>query len=176
MDQMAMYIMLIFLVIFTLYVVFSKDNSGTVDIFTGINDTGVYDNIINDTGVYDNIINDNVIDSTFQIEQQRDEEQRQLLQQRQQQQQQQQQLQRSPRYEFHQGKDSRGYDIIRKGAFANKINALKTWCNMCPKCKGFNTNGYMKSYIKPERGWGNPEVFKQKKNIFATKGLYVKQF
>lgn len=70
-------------------------------------------------------------------------------------------------YAFHQGKDSDGNDIKRVAVLANNVPGLKEWCTKEPACKGFNTNAWMKSVLKPQSLWN---TWTQD----PTKGLYVK--
>jgi hypothetical protein len=55
-------------------------------------------------------------------------------------------------YKFYQGISSTGFDIVNSG-LANNTTALKEWCTNEEKCKGFNTNGWMKYYIQPLEKW-----------------------
>ena len=70
-----------------------------------------------------------------------------------------------PDYSFHQGMDSTGNDI--KNVPGKSPEELKSSCDSVGGCRGFNTNGWLKSVILPEGEWsrwtGEP-----------YKGLYVK--
>lgn len=71
------------------------------------------------------------------------------------------------RYDFYQGMDSGDSDMSGQGGLANNVPALQNWCNSYSTCAGFNTNGWMKSYIRPSNQWYQ----------FSTvpgQGLYVK--
>jgi hypothetical protein len=74
-------------------------------------------------------------------------------------------------YTFYKLVDSNGNDIKQMPALANNVEGLKAWYNADDKCRGFNTNGWMKNVIV------DPSKFNQwaadtPEN--ANKGLYVK--
>ncbi len=73
----------------------------------------------------------------------------------------------APTYTFYQGKDSGGGDIQQVANLADNVAGLKAWCDARSDCKGFNTNGWMKSTIAPSSQWGTW-------TSDATKGLYVR--
>ncbi len=70
-------------------------------------------------------------------------------------------------YAFTQGMDSGGNDIRRSGN-ADNIAELKKECDADPNCKGFNTNGFLKSVVKPVGEW-------YKWTDESNKGFYVKK-
>lgn len=70
-----------------------------------------------------------------------------------------------PNYLFYQGKDSGGNDI---GHFPGTPKEIMIKCNSEPKCKGFNTNGWVKHTILPKDKW-------VKWSGDATKGMYLRQ-
>jgi len=55
-----------------------------------------------------------------------------------------------PGYVFYQGKDSGGNDI---GNFPGTPKEIMIKCNSEAKCKGFNTNGWVKHTILPKSQW-----------------------
>ena len=73
----------------------------------------------------------------------------------------------SNNYSFHQGKDSHGYDIEKYWFEGITIDHMKARCDADPKCLGFNSNGWMKKYLRPESDWNHWT------NV-ETKGFYVK--
>lgn len=75
------------------------------------------------------------------------------------------------KYSFHQGLDSGGGDIGNQGALANKPEELKAWCTAEPRCKGFNTNAWMKHTIKPQSQWTR---WAANTPANAAKGFYLK--
>jgi hypothetical protein len=44
-------------------------------------------------------------------------------------------------------------DMGRQTSLSGNINALKAWCSWKPDCLGFNTDGWMKNYIRPMNEW-----------------------
>ena len=72
-------------------------------------------------------------------------------------------------YKFFQGKNSKKENIIQEKVLKNNIDGLKSWCSENPKCKGFNTDAYMKHTINPslttKSSWTNK----------SNKGIYIKQ-
>ena len=56
-------------------------------------------------------------------------------------------------YTFAHGKDSPGNNIMDVPILRNDIPKLKVKCDSIPTCKGFNTNGSMKSKIIPQELW-----------------------
>ena len=71
-------------------------------------------------------------------------------------------------YAFHQGIDSDGGDIMKLKN--KKIENLVKWCNKNPKCKGFNSSGWMKHSLKPASKWKNFKKYKK-----SHQGLYIKK-
>jgi hypothetical protein len=69
-------------------------------------------------------------------------------------------------YNFYQGVDSGGNDIGNSSP--NTIPALQQVCNENIRCKGFNTNGWVKHTIKPQSLWSKHG------GSDPTKGMYVK--
>ena len=69
-------------------------------------------------------------------------------------------------YKFYPNKDSGGNDY--KFVANKSIEDLKEMCDNNEDCKGFNTLGFLKSEIKPEREFINLN------NIYCGGGLYVK--
>lgn len=68
-------------------------------------------------------------------------------------------------YTFFPGKDSNGYDIKNAG---RNIPGLATECLPQPYTWGFNTDGFLKYYIRPQSDWIAME------NPNGNEGLYVK--
>ena len=68
-------------------------------------------------------------------------------------------------YTFHQGMESGGNDLGRY--LSNNVPALKIACDKHPMCKGFTTNGMLKSAILPNNRW-------YKWTNRPNSGLYVK--
>jgi len=58
-------------------------------------------------------------------------------------------------YEFYARRDSNGYDIrnIRNEAQGAGVEFYAEWCNQRADCKGFNSNGWVKRYIRPMNQW-----------------------
>ena len=54
-------------------------------------------------------------------------------------------------YKFFQGLDSGGNDIGNQTP--QDVQALLAACDRNPNCRGFNTNGWVKYLIKPQRQW-----------------------
>ncbi len=50
-------------------------------------------------------------------------------------------------YTYVQGVDSPGGGNVQQASMANNIPALQDYCNATPDCKGFNTNGWIKSTL-----------------------------
>ncbi len=71
-------------------------------------------------------------------------------------------------FTYYAGKDSNGGDMIYFPDLANNVPALKSWCVANPNCKGFNTNGFMKSTIKTP-------AYLTPWPIDTTKGVYLVQ-
>ena len=71
------------------------------------------------------------------------------------------------KYKFNKGKDAHGNDIEQLKGLKNNIKGLRKWCNENSKCKGFNSNGYMKraiGYAKIENRFPGPR-----------QGIYIKK-
>ncbi len=68
-------------------------------------------------------------------------------------------------YTFHPGMDSSKDDL--KQVKGKTVDELKAECSRLAACKGFNTNGFLKTAIKPQDQW-------QKWSDDPKKGLYVK--
>lgn len=68
-------------------------------------------------------------------------------------------------YVFHQGVDSSGYDI---GNVGRNIDTLVRACNENDRSVAFNTDGFLKYYLKPQSRWS------LMKNAQGNEGLYVK--
>jgi hypothetical protein len=56
------------------------------------------------------------------------------------------------KYNFTPFKDSSGYDIKRSSA--NSIEGIAKECDSYANCKGFNSNGWIKYYIRDASQWG----------------------
>lgn len=56
-------------------------------------------------------------------------------------------------YTFYPGKDSGGSDIKQFADLADNPAGLKLACDGLSGCKGFNTNGHMKSAVAPQSSW-----------------------
>lgn len=69
-------------------------------------------------------------------------------------------------YVFHQGFDSGGNDITQDKDLANNASSLKKKCDITPKCVAFNTNGWLKSVVKPPSKW-------TKWTTDPDKGMYI---
>lgn len=70
-------------------------------------------------------------------------------------------------YSFHQGQDSPNGNIGNQADLVNNTTGLAKYCDSMPNCTGFNTNGWVKSSIKPESEWTRWTEDK-------SKGLFVK--
>lgn len=68
-------------------------------------------------------------------------------------------------YKFYSGMDSMGYDIENVG---RNISKLVSECNKNAKAVGFNTDGFLKYYIKPKVKWTKID------NKNGNEGLYIK--
>jgi hypothetical protein len=70
-------------------------------------------------------------------------------------------------YTFYQGKDSAGYDIEYYSFPGITVENMKARCDSLPDCKGFNTNGWIKFYVKDQSQWDHW-------TNDASKGFYMK--
>lgn len=70
-------------------------------------------------------------------------------------------------YVFHQGKDSPNGNIGNQADLVDNVTGLSKYCDSMPNCVGFNTNGWVKSSLKPEAEWTRWTEDK-------SKGLFVK--
>lgn len=69
-------------------------------------------------------------------------------------------------YTFHKHVDSAGGDIELRRDLIDKVTELEAACNLIPECVGFNTNGWLKSKIRPTSEWSDSPGHDKK-------GLYV---
>lgn len=69
-------------------------------------------------------------------------------------------------YTFHKHVDSAGGDIELRQDLIDKVTELQAACNLIPECVGFNTNGWLKSKIRPTSEWSDSPGHEKK-------GLYV---
>jgi len=58
-------------------------------------------------------------------------------------------------YKYHSNKNSLGRNIYQYNQYKNNVDQLKKKCNMIERCKGFNTNGWLKYSLKPKERWTN---------------------
>lgn len=74
---------------------------------------------------------------------------------------------KGPRYKFFPKKDSAGSDIRQMPGLKGDVDALRRACDQTEGCVAFNTEGYLKSDVRPRSEWDEyPE---------KTGGLYVKK-
>lgn len=71
-------------------------------------------------------------------------------------------------YQFFRQTDSPGGDLQFLQALAGNVDGLKEACNKTPGCIGFNTAGYLKNSIDPNK-------FKEYSGYPDWAGLYVKR-
>ena len=57
---------------------------------------------------------------------------------------------RAPGYVFYPGMDSDGYNIGNQSSLMNNVSSLASYCDSIKNCRGFNTNGWIKSDIIPQ--------------------------
>lgn len=71
-------------------------------------------------------------------------------------------------YQFFSGMDSPGSDIIHLPEYEGNVSELKKACNDIPECVAFNTSGYLKGSVDPNK-------FKEYTGYPQWAGLYVKR-
>jgi hypothetical protein len=69
-------------------------------------------------------------------------------------------------FEFFSGLDSFGYDLVNKG---RDVRQLAAWCQNDPGAVAFNTDGFLKAYVRPRRQWT------QIGQKGGNEGLYIKR-